>query len=112
MIANRFNTEVVFTSTLTLSEEEARALMVLFSYEGGPEAFIQTFYTRMGRGYLEPHEGGIRSLAKTLEKQLSPHLHTVDVARKAIVEALKGECPKCSAPDGRHYSDCERVNRP
>jgi hypothetical protein len=98
---------------LTLSEQEARALMVLFSYQGGPDGFLTTFYEKMGRHYLEPHEAGIRSLAKTLSEQLSPHLHTVDTARTAINEALKPrECYKCKAMGGRHYADCETLKPP
>lgn len=108
---NKFNTMVEFTAVLQLTESEARALAVLFSYQGGPDGFLKTFYQSMGRAYLEPHEHGIRSLAVTLGTQLGPHLHTVDAARDAIAKAIHKLCTHCGGVDGRHFEDCERPGK-
>lgn len=45
---------------LRLSEAEAMALWAVGCY--GTDAFLETFYEKMGRSYLEPHEAGLRSL--------------------------------------------------
>lgn len=49
---------------LTITEDELKALDALFGY--GVDSFLETFYTKMGRAYLQPHEAGLRSLVKTL----------------------------------------------
>ena len=45
---------------LVLTEAEAGALDALAGYD--TDAFIKTFYEKMGRAYLEPYEVGLRSL--------------------------------------------------
>jgi hypothetical protein len=42
--------EMVFSVHLTLTEEEARALVGLQVY--GDDAFIKTFYEKLGKTYL------------------------------------------------------------
>jgi hypothetical protein len=46
--------------TIELTEEEAKALDALFGYSC--DAFLETFYEKMGTAYLQPHEAGFRSL--------------------------------------------------
>ena len=46
--------------TIVLNEDEAAALEALAGY--GVDSFLETFYAKMGRAYLEPHEKGLRSL--------------------------------------------------
>lgn len=48
------------TITLGLSEDEAGALDALAGY--GIEPFLEVFYPKLGRAYMEPHEKGLRSL--------------------------------------------------
>ncbi|HUX11236.1 MAG TPA: hypothetical protein VMW51_11365 [Terriglobia bacterium] len=45
---------------IRLTESEARALDALAGYNF--ETFLETFYQKIGRAYLEPHEDGLRSL--------------------------------------------------
>lgn len=45
--------------TIRLTESEARALDALAGY--GVDSFLEVFY-KLGRAYMEPHEGGLRSL--------------------------------------------------
>ena len=45
---------------LELNEEEARALEAIIGYN--VNSFLETFYTKMGKAYLEPYEKGVRSL--------------------------------------------------
>lgn len=105
--ANPHRIEVIFTAKLSLSEAEARALAQLFGY--GVDEFLKAFYERLGRGYLEPHEHGIRSLAETIDREIRPQLWAVNASRRAIVEAIKTTCLSCSADGGRHYSGCSKA---
>lgn len=73
---------VTLNVTIRLSEEEASALDALFGYS--LESFISTFYEKMGRAYLEPHEAGLRSLHATCRDQLSGWLSRARMARSAF----------------------------
>jgi hypothetical protein len=81
------HSEVGFTVTLKLTEQEARALTVLPSY--GTKQFIKMFYENMGRHYLQPHEQGIISLFSKIEKELPQHLRKFDEVRKILNENFK-----------------------
>lgn len=50
--------------TLTISEEELRALDALAGY--GDDAFIKAFYKVMGESYLKPHERGLRTFLDSI----------------------------------------------
>lgn len=65
--------------TIKLTEAEVRALEALAGYD--VEAFLKTFYTYMGRHYLEPHEHGLRSLFKAVRETLPAQLRRIDSAR-------------------------------
>lgn len=99
--------ECLFTAKLTLSEHEARALSQLFGY--GVDQFLKVFYEHLGRAYLEPHEHGLREFARTIDRDVGPHLRAIDVARKAIYVAMNTTCDECKGIDGRHYTDCARL---
>ena len=65
-----------------LSEAEMRALDALTGY--GIEPFLETFYEKMGRHYLSPHEHGLRDLFKTVRGKVPGILRRADIARKAF----------------------------
>lgn len=67
--------------TITLTEAEARALHALFGYS--VEAFLSTFYEKMGKSYLQPYEGGLKSLHNS-HGFLADALRGIDDARKVF----------------------------
>lgn len=71
---------VTLEVTLSLTESEARALEALTGYD--VESFLKSFYSNMGRHYLEPNESGLRSLFKSVRELIPPQLARVDEARK------------------------------
>ncbi len=75
---------VSFTLQLTLTEEEARALDAIVGY--GDKAFLEAFYEKLGKAYLEPHEKGFISLAASVRYQLNPQLSTIKDVWKKIKE--------------------------
>lgn len=83
---------VHFECKLTLTEGEARALHVLTEY--GTDEFIDKFYTKLGKYYLEPYEPSLRSLFSRITSDLGPQLYEVTKARKAIADAMKPKDPK------------------
>jgi hypothetical protein len=71
--------------TIILNEDEAAALEALAGYD--IEIFIETFYRKMGRTYLEPHENGLRSLFKAVyggEASVSSFLRRFEDARAVM----------------------------
>src|SRR5690349_9227976 len=72
---------VTLAVTIELTEEEAAALDALFGYD--VEAFLATFYEKMGRAYLEPHEKGLRSLHQS-RGMLSGPLNRAAQARRVF----------------------------
>lgn len=46
--------------TIRLTEPEAAALDAIVGY--GADEFLKVFYEHLGKGYLAPHESGLRSL--------------------------------------------------
>ena len=79
--------KIVFSFDMTLTEEEARALMELPAY--GTDAFLSYFYRGLGKTYLEEHEDGLRSLFKSIDTKLKPLIYKVDTVIKVSAEALK-----------------------
>ncbi len=55
---------VIDAATITLNEDEIKALDALAGY--GVDQFIALFYKHMGRAYLEPHEAGLRSFLEVV----------------------------------------------
>ena len=81
---SRIKPIINFTLQLTLSEEEARALEAIVRYED--KEFLKTFYEKMGKAYLQPHEKGFHSLTKNIREQLRPQLSKIDDVWKKIKE--------------------------
>lgn len=54
--------------TIRINESEARALEALAGY--GADAFVKGFYSILGETYMKPHEGGLRSLLKTIREEM------------------------------------------
>lgn len=76
-----FESRVSLTLSVTLGEQEALALIALSAY--GTDAFLKTFYEKMGESCLKPHELGLRSLFD-LTGDISVHLARADKAREAF----------------------------
>lgn len=70
-----------FQIQLTLNETELRALDGLVGY--GFNEFINVFYEKMGRHYLQPHEGGLRSLFDKIE-EIRPNISYIDKIKKEV----------------------------
>lgn len=70
--------EVVFACT----EPEARALDALVGY--GDDAFVEAFYEKLGKHYMEPHEKGLRSFFQSIRDQMPAILSRTDEARKVF----------------------------
>ncbi len=68
--------------TFTINETEARALDALAGY--GDDAFIQHFYEKLGKAYMEDHEAGLRCFLKDIRAFVPSALRRVDDARKAF----------------------------
>lgn len=73
---------VSVTATFTVSEGELRALDALAGY--GDDAFIETFYEKLGKTYLQPHELHLREFLKSIRSMAGPILSRVSAARKAF----------------------------
>lgn len=70
--------------TLSLNEEEARALEAIVCY--GADSFLKCFYEHLGKHYLQPHEKGLRTLFDGVSETLAPILSRADKARKCFNE--------------------------
>ena len=66
----------------TVTESEARALEALACY--GVDEFIKTFYTSLGKAYMERHETGLRSLLNSVKKDISPVLERINRAQSVL----------------------------
>lgn len=85
-LMNRFS--VAFSSTLDLSEPELRALDAMTKY--GDDSFLDWFYVKLGRVYMEPHEEGLKSLFKSIRGTVTPALKSIDDARAILKKQAKG----------------------
>jgi hypothetical protein len=48
----------------------------------GDDAFIKVFYEKLGKSYMQAHEGGLRSFLVSIRESIPGHLDRVDEARK------------------------------
>lgn len=78
---------ITMSVTLSLTEEEARALNALTLYRD--ESFLNFFYANLGRRDLEKHEEGLRSLFKSVRAILPTLLGRTDYAREVFTEGKK-----------------------
>ena len=67
---------------LILTEEEAAALSAIAGY--GIDAFLEVFYDKMGKSYLQPHEEGLRSLFESAYGNIPPIMRQSEKARKTF----------------------------
>ena len=65
-----------------VDEEEAAALDALAGY--GVQAFIDAFYEKMGKAYLQPHEAGLRRFLSTVQKEVPVRREAMKRAREAF----------------------------
>jgi len=82
----RAKLNVQFEIDLTLNEVELRALDAMVGY--GADAFIEKFYTHLGKAYMEKHEAGLRAIFAKIDK-LRPALTEIDKVKEAAIEAEK-----------------------
>jgi hypothetical protein len=87
MAEARNRATVEFSSTMTLSEVEIRALDGLTGY--GDDAFLTVFKEKLGAAYIRDHESGLRSFFKTVRRDLIPALGDIDQARRDLTAAAE-----------------------
>lgn len=84
--------ELVSTPTLKLNVQieldyhECAALDALSGYN--IDEFLKTFYEKMGKHYLQPHEKGLRRLFKSVREQL-PHIVERFEDANAVLQGTK-----------------------
>jgi hypothetical protein len=81
-VKTKNNVCIDFTVSCKLSESEARALDALVGY--GFKEFLEVFYEKMGKAYLEPHASGLKTLFETVQADVVPALSKIDDARDAL----------------------------
>jgi len=84
------SSKVELSVTLVLTEDEAIALNEMTKY--GINSFLKGYYKFLGKHYMEPHEEGMRSLFRTIDTELPPHLRRISEAREIF------DMPKQVAP--------------
>jgi hypothetical protein len=76
------NSVMEFSVFLKLTEPEARALEAITKY--GHKEFLNIYYEKLGKTYLEPHETGLIALFKSIRDEIPPHLQRIDKTRKTF----------------------------
>ena len=82
----KIKSNVTAEFTLTITEQEARALAAITGYS--TDDFLKVFYQHMGSYYLQPHEKGVYSLFETL-RGLNFQLAALDKAQKVAREEVR-----------------------
>lgn len=77
--------------TFTINEKEARALEALTGYSD--KEFLQVFYEKMGRHYLQPHEAGLLSFFAAVRASVVGPLRRVDEAREVYAGRKRALTP-------------------
>jgi hypothetical protein len=81
-------THIEATATITFGESELRALDAMTGY--GIDSFLKVFYDKLGKGYMTPHEKGLRNLFLTIANPVGQALGQVDECRKILrAEAVR-----------------------
>lgn len=78
--------QIEFSVTLTLTVGEAKALDAIVGY--GTDAFLEVFYPKLGKAYLQPFENDMRKLFDKIKSDLGHEVHKIETAKKAINSAL------------------------
>lgn len=76
------NSVMEFNVYLKLTEVEARALDALVGY--GHKEFLNVFYEKLGRHYMEPNEKGLISLFESVRREIPRHLSRIDKTRETF----------------------------
>ena len=76
--------EVTVRIQIEIDEVEAAALIDLAGY--GVDAFIEAFYEKLGKAYLQKHEAGLRTFLSTITTAVSPVVHQAQKARQLLAE--------------------------
>lgn len=69
--------------TITLTEEEVRALKAITEY--GVSAFLEVFYKYLGKGALKPHEEGLKSLFELVKVEFPKQIVKMDKIYKELM---------------------------
>lgn len=77
---------VSFGATITLTEQECRALDALVGY--GSSAFLKAFKEKLGEVYMRDHEAGLHSFFATVGRDVLPALGAIDDARKLLGRSI------------------------
>jgi hypothetical protein len=78
--------EVDMNISLFISKEEAKALHGIVGY--GADAFLEVFYPKLGKSYLQDHEVAMRTLFAKLFEELPREISKIEKAEKQIKEAV------------------------
>ncbi len=84
---SEIKSDINLTVTVRLNGGEIRALDALAGY--GTDEFLKVFYQKMGKHYLKPHEGGVRSLFARV-KGLRFEMNRVDEMRACFKQIGRG----------------------
>lgn len=84
-------TSLELNVTFEVNEEEAHALDALAGY--GDNAFVEAFYEKLGKAYMQKHETGLRSFLKSIRDQLPRILARARDAGKVFTGELIAVCP-------------------
>ena len=79
---------VAFTINFELTVKEAKALEAIAGY--GVDAFLEIFYPKLGKHYLQANEADFRALLVKIQSSLPNEIAKIDKATAAISEALEG----------------------
>lgn len=86
-IEAKTNVKVEFSITLTLTIGEAKALKAIAGY--GTKAFLETFYEKMGKYYLEPNETDLILFLEKCNYAIPMELEKINKAAKDIADAVR-----------------------
>lgn len=83
----KIDTKVEVNITITLTEEEARALNAITIY--GNTAFLKVFYEHLGKNYLQPHERGLIDLFSKIQSSLPENLKRINKVREQSAKFIE-----------------------
>ena len=86
-ISGNAKANVEFTIKFSLTKGEAEALEAIVGY--GSDVFLEHFYAKLGKSYLQPREKDLRSLFTRIQSDLPKEIQKISNAELAISEALE-----------------------
>jgi hypothetical protein len=78
------NLKLNFELTLTITEDELRALDGLVGY--GYDAFIKKFKSELGSHYIQDHEKGLKNFFETIRTSAPSFIKSLDDIKKLIAK--------------------------